>query len=97
MRLGHEPVGIVEAVGRGVDIAFEVTGNAAAELAAKALRPKYSLDPADDMRRAMNALERGVFPMDKMVTHSFPLYEVQRGFETMLSASEGYIKGVITP
>ena len=118
--------------GRGVDIAFEVTGNAvAAELAAKALRPhrakyafagwygkpaeytfrnwttkgaqivtphpKYSLDPADDMRRAMDALIRGVFPMDKVVTHSFPLENVQQGFETMLSATEGYIKGVITP
>ncbi|PIE32641.1 hypothetical protein CSA56_14710 [candidate division KSB3 bacterium] len=118
--------------GRGVDIAFEVTGNAvAAELAAKALRPhrakyafagwygkpaeytlrnwttkgaqivtphpKYSLDPADDMRRAMDGLIRGVFPMDKVVTHSFPLDEIQQGFETMLSASEGYIKGVITP
>ncbi|MDY0094499.1 MAG: zinc-binding dehydrogenase [Candidatus Vecturithrix sp.] len=59
--------------------------------------PKYSLDPADDMRRAMNALARGVFPMEKLVTHSFPLDEIQKGFETMLSASEGYIKGVITP
>lgn len=59
--------------------------------------PKYSLDPADDMRRAMEALARGVFPMEKLVTHSFPLEDVQKGFETMLSASEGYIKGVITP
>ncbi len=118
--------------GRGTDIVFEVTGNAAAaEMAARTLRPhrakyafagwygkpaqytlrnwttkgaqivtphpKYSLDPADDMRRAMDALERGVFPMDKVVTHAFPLDDVQRGFETMLNASEGYIKGVITP
>ncbi len=45
----------------------------------------------------MNALARGVFPMEKLVTHSFPLDEIQKGFETMLSASEGYIKGVITP
>ena len=59
--------------------------------------PKYSLDPADDMRRAMDALERGVFPMEKLVTHSFPLDEVQKGFETMLSSSGGYIKGVVTP
>ncbi len=59
--------------------------------------PKYSLDPADDMRRAMDALERGVFPMQKLVTHSFPLDDVQRGFETMLSSSDGYIKGVVTP
>jgi threonine dehydrogenase-like Zn-dependent dehydrogenase len=124
----------VEAItkGRGVDIVFEVTGNAvAAELAVKTLRtgrakyalagwygkpaqytlrnwttkgaiiltphPKYSLDPADDMRRALDALERGVFPMEKLVTHSFSLDDIQRGFETMLSASEGYIKGVVTP
>ena len=59
--------------------------------------PKYSLDPADDMRRAMDALERGVFPMDKVVTHSFSLDDIQKGFETMLNASDGYIKGVITP
>jgi threonine dehydrogenase-like Zn-dependent dehydrogenase len=59
--------------------------------------PKYSLDPADDMRRAMDALERGVFPMQKLVTHSFALDEVQKGFETMLHASDGYIKGVVTP
>lgn len=59
--------------------------------------PKYALDPTDDMRRAMDALERGVFPMEKLVTHSFPLDEVQKGFELMLSASEGYIKGVVTP
>ncbi len=118
--------------GRGVDIAFEVTGNAvAAGLAARALRPhrakyafagwygkpaeytlrnwttkgaeivtphpKYSLDPADDMRRAMDALIRGVFPMEKVVTHAFPLENVQEGFDTMLSAREGYIKGVVTP
>lgn len=124
----------VEAItnGRGVDIVFEVTGNAvAADLAVKTLRPhrakyalagwygkpaqytlrnwttkgaviltphpKYSLDPADDMRRAMDALARGVFPMEKLVTHAFPLDDVQRGFETMLSAAEGYIKGVVTP
>ena len=118
--------------GRGVDIAFEVTGNPiAAELAAKALRPhrakyalagwygkpeqyvlrnwttkgaiiltphpKFSLDPADDMRRAMNALSRGVFPMEKLVTHSVPLDDIQHGFEMMVSGTEGYIKGVVIP
>lgn len=59
--------------------------------------PKYSLDPADDMQRAMDALEREVFPMQKLVTHSFPLDDVQQGFEMMLSSSGGYIKGVVTP
>jgi threonine dehydrogenase-like Zn-dependent dehydrogenase len=59
--------------------------------------PKYSLDPEDDMKRAMDGLEQGVFPMEKLVTHSFPLDEVQKGFEMMFSAADGYIKGVVTP
>lgn len=59
--------------------------------------PKFSLDPADDMRRALDALARGVFPMNKLVTHTFALDDLQHGFEMMLGAAEGYIKGVVTP
>ena len=49
------------------------------------------------MRRAMDALIRGVFPMEKLVTHSIPLDELQQGFDMMLSGSDGYIKGVVVP
>lgn len=59
--------------------------------------PNYCLDPADDLLRAVDALERGVFPMEKMVTHLFPLDDIREGFEMMVRASEGYIKGVVTP
>lgn len=57
--------------------------------------PKYSLDPLDDARRAMDALARGVFPMSKLITHTFSLDNLQQGFETMLNAADGYIKGVV--
>ncbi len=62
-----------------------------------AAHPNFSLDPLDDLRRALDMLERGVFPMDKLVTHSFPLEQVQKGLEMMIKPAPGYIKGVITP
>jgi threonine dehydrogenase-like Zn-dependent dehydrogenase len=57
--------------------------------------PSYSLDPMDDLRRGMAALERGIFPMDRLVTHRFPLARVQEGLEAMVGKTPGYIKGVI--
>ena len=62
-----------------------------------AAHPNFSLDPVDDMRRALDSLDRGVFPMGKLVTHSFSLEEVQKGIELMINPSQGYIKGVVTP
>jgi threonine dehydrogenase-like Zn-dependent dehydrogenase len=59
--------------------------------------PSYSLDPMDDLRRAIEGLARGVFPMDKLVTHRFRLDEIQRAFELAERGGEDYIKGVILP
>ncbi len=59
--------------------------------------PSYSLAPMDDARRAMDGLSRGIFPMERLVTHHFSLDQLKTGFETMLSGSDGYIKGVILP
>jgi threonine dehydrogenase-like Zn-dependent dehydrogenase len=57
--------------------------------------PAHALDPMDDLRRAMDGLARGVFPMDRLVTHHFPLADVQQAFEAMTREAGGYIKGVI--
>jgi threonine dehydrogenase-like Zn-dependent dehydrogenase len=57
--------------------------------------PAHSLDPMDDMRRAIDGLARGVFPMDRLITHRFPLADVQEAFEMMTRDADGYIKGVI--
>ena len=59
--------------------------------------PAFSLDQMEDMRRAIDGLARGVFPMGRLITHRFPLDEIQTAFEIMSSAADGYIKGVITP
>lgn len=57
----------------------------------------YSLDEMEDMQRAIDALCRGVFPMEKIITHRFKLDEIQTAFETALSKSQGYIKGIVVP
>jgi threonine dehydrogenase-like Zn-dependent dehydrogenase len=49
----------------------------------------------DDLRRAMDGLARGVFPMHRLITHHFPLADVQQAFEAMTREANGYIKGVI--
>jgi len=59
--------------------------------------PSFSLNEMDDLRRAIDALERGIFKMDKIITHRFPLYEIQRAFETLKAKPEGYIKGIVCP
>jgi threonine dehydrogenase-like Zn-dependent dehydrogenase len=59
--------------------------------------PAFSLDEFEDMRRAMDGLARGVFPMHRLVTHRFPLEEMQTAFEIATTGADGYIKGVITP
>jgi threonine dehydrogenase-like Zn-dependent dehydrogenase len=59
--------------------------------------PGYCLDPGDELRRAMDGIGRGVFPMDKLVTHRFGLDEVGAGIQTGVSRTPGYIKGVVIP
>jgi threonine dehydrogenase-like Zn-dependent dehydrogenase len=57
--------------------------------------PSFSLDTMEDMRRGLNGLARGVFPMERLITHRFSLDEIQTAFEVMMSAPDDYIKGVI--
>lgn len=59
--------------------------------------PNYSLDPYEDMRRGVDGVARGRLPMGRLITHRFPLDDIQTAFEMMLSGRDGYIKGVIEP
>lgn len=59
--------------------------------------PNYSLNPAEDIRRALWAAQKGIFPMEKMVTHRFPFKDIGKAFEMALSQEDGYIKGVVKP
>jgi threonine dehydrogenase-like Zn-dependent dehydrogenase len=56
-----------------------------------------STDHQSELSRAMWALKKGIFPMDKLVTHRYKLEDIGRAFEDNLSRKPGYIKGVIMP
>jgi threonine dehydrogenase-like Zn-dependent dehydrogenase len=59
--------------------------------------PGYSLNAMDDLRRAVNAFNKGVFNMEDLVTHKFKLDEIQKAFEMLEHKPKGYIKGVVLP
>jgi len=56
-----------------------------------------STDHQGELKRAMWALQKGVFPMSRLVTHRYKLEEIVQAFEDNLKRSSGYIKGVIMP
>ncbi len=66
-------------------------------LIAHSAHPAYSPDMAGDYRRALEALSRGVFPMDLVVTHRLPLDGIAEGFDMLRSHAPGYLKGVVVP
>jgi threonine dehydrogenase-like Zn-dependent dehydrogenase len=50
-----------------------------------------------ELERAMWALEKGIFPMDRLVTHKYRLEDIGQAFEDNLGMKPGYIKGVVMP
>ena len=59
--------------------------------------PPYSKYQKDDMRRAIKLMEKGTFHIDEMLTHVYPLDEIQRAFEELEHKPKGFIKGVVIP
>jgi len=56
-----------------------------------------STDYQSELRRAMWAVEKGIFPMEKLVTHKYKLEDIGKAFEANLGRTNGYIKGVVMP
>jgi threonine dehydrogenase-like Zn-dependent dehydrogenase len=48
-----------------------------------------------NMRHALELTGRGELPLKRLFTHSFPLHQVDRAFQTHLNRPEGFIKGYI--
>jgi len=59
--------------------------------------PWYSMDYMDDMKKGIEGFVRGIFPLDKLITHEFSLEDIQKGFELMEHPGEDYLKGIILP
>ena len=59
--------------------------------------PGYSADLRDDFVRAAAFINKGIFHMDDIITHTFGLSQIQQAFETLDNKPKGYIKGIVVP
>jgi threonine dehydrogenase-like Zn-dependent dehydrogenase len=59
--------------------------------------PGHCLDPVDELRRTIEAMGRGVFPLADLITHRFGLDEIGKGIDAALSREPGYLKGIVVP
>ena len=56
-----------------------------------------STDPQSELPRALWAIEKGIYPMARLVTHKYKLEETEKAFNDNLNRTPGYIKGVVMP
>jgi threonine dehydrogenase-like Zn-dependent dehydrogenase len=56
-----------------------------------------STDPPSELPRALWAIQKGIYPMKRLVTHKYKLEEIGKAFEDNLGRTPGYIKGVVMP
>jgi threonine dehydrogenase-like Zn-dependent dehydrogenase len=61
------------------------------------VHPAYSRDFMEDMRRGLRGLRRGLFALDRIITHRFGLENVAEGFEMARTGEGGYVKGLLVP
>ena len=71
---------------------FEIVGKAPIIYGS---HPRFATDPRENYRRAIQAYEDDVMPIDRMITHRFKLEEINKGFEMLASNKDGYIKGIL--
>jgi threonine dehydrogenase-like Zn-dependent dehydrogenase len=56
-----------------------------------------STDYQSELQRAIWAVQKGIFPMEKLITHKYKLEDIDKAFQDNLNRTPGYIKGVIMP
>ncbi|MEM2922501.1 MAG: alcohol dehydrogenase catalytic domain-containing protein [Candidatus Bathyarchaeia archaeon] len=61
------------------------------------LHPAYSPDQMHDLIIAMKAVEKGYYPLEKLITHRYKLENIDQGFKALEEPPEGFIKGIVTP
>jgi threonine dehydrogenase-like Zn-dependent dehydrogenase len=61
------------------------------------LHPAYSPDTMRDLEIAMKVLGAGLYPMEKLITHTYRLEGVGEGFEALVTPPDGYVKGIVMP
>jgi threonine dehydrogenase-like Zn-dependent dehydrogenase len=59
--------------------------------------PGHSPNVLDDLIRGLWAMEKNIFPLNKLVTHAFELGNISEAIQYATNRSDGYIKGIVTP
>lgn len=59
--------------------------------------PGWAQSMPEEARRAVHLLNQGVFQMEDIITHRFPLTLIQTAMETLESKPQSYLKGVVVP
>jgi len=67
------------------------------DIVAKELSVKGSILSAHAYQDAMGIIQSGKFALKKVVTHVFPLEEVERAFQVVVGRQEGVIKALLDP
>jgi len=57
--------------------------------------PPYAIDMNDHMRRVGALINRGTFNVKSLITHRFPLEQIETAFKTLEHKPKDYIKGVV--
>jgi len=61
------------------------------------LHPEHSPDQPRDLEITMQAIARGLYPLEKLISHRYALEETGTGLEALVNPPEGYIKGIVMP
>ena len=61
------------------------------------LHPEHSPDQQRDLEIALQAIATGLYPLEKLITHRFPLDETGKGLDALVNPPPGYIKGIVVP
>jgi threonine dehydrogenase-like Zn-dependent dehydrogenase len=59
--------------------------------------PNQSLNKINDMKSGLWGLEKGIFPIEQLITHKFKLSEINKAMEIAKARCNDYIKGIIVP
>lgn len=58
--------------------------------------PWYNTNYVETLKMAIDAYVSGVFPVEEMVTHRIPLYNIGEGFALLERPTSDFVKGIVT-
>jgi len=57
--------------------------------------PAWSDDYLEEMRLGSWALNKNMFPVSDLITHTFKFEQIQEAFDTLVNPPQGFVKGVV--